>query len=205
MEASVLEHTHTMQNLVTYFAETAAHAEEAAAHAESASDGGILGALGIDVRLLVLQIVAFLILLFVLRKWVYPIFIKAIDERQEAIEAGMKASQEAQKQAEEAEKAIDARLDTARKQADEILAATHKEANALVADAEEKAARRAENIVAEAKSEMKNQLNAARAELKAETRQLVAQATEQIIGEKLDASKDAKLVDKAIDDAKERV
>lgn len=184
-----------MQNYVTNFAEAAS----------GASNGGILGALGIDVRLLILQVVAFLILLFALRKWVYPIFVKAIDERQDAIEAGLKASQEAQKQAEEAEKAIDARLDTARKQADEILAATHKEANAIVGDAEEKAARRAENIVAEAKSEMKNQLNAARAELKAETRQLVAQATEKIIGEKLDASKDAKLVDSAIEHAKERV
>jgi F-type H+-transporting ATPase subunit b len=180
-----------MQSYVTQFA-------------ASGSNGDILGALGIDVRVLVLQTVAFLILLFVLGKWVYPIFIKAIDDRQAAIEAGMKASQEAQKQAEVAEAKVAKELEEARKQADDILAATHKEANVMLTEAEEKAAKRATHIVDEAKADMQNQLESARRELKSETRKLVAEATEQIIGEKLDATKDAQLVDKAITKAKER-
>lgn len=175
--------------LLTTFAEAAA---------ETSSSGSLFEALGIDVRLLVLQLIAFLLLVAALGKWVYPILIKAIDDRQEAMEAGMKASQEAQKQAEEAEKKIVKEITAARKQADEILAATNKEAATIVAEAEAKAARRAETIVAEAKADMNNQLQAARHELKAETRKLVAQATEEIIGEKLDASKNADLVDKAL-------
>lgn len=184
---------HILSNL--YFAAAEGHAEEAAS-------GGLLGTLGIDVRLLVLQTVAFLILLWALKKWVYPILIKAIDDRQAAMEAGIKASEEAKKSAEDAEKKVAKELDAARKQADEILAATHKEAAGIVADAEEKAARRAENIVAEAKADMNNQLQAAREDLKSETRKLVATATEQILGEKIDASKDAKLVDSAIKKAR---
>lgn len=183
-----------MQSYLTQFAQS---------ETESGS-GGILGALGIDVRLLVLQTIAFLILLFVLKKWVYPVFIKAIDDRQAAIEAGLHASQEAQKQAEVAEKKVAEELNEARKQADDILAATHKEANAMLSDAEEKATKRAKNIVDEAKADMQNQLEAARDELKVETRKLVAEATEQIIGEKLDQTKDAKLVDNALANAKGR-
>jgi F-type H+-transporting ATPase subunit b len=161
--------------------------------------GGILGALGIDVRLLVLQTIAFLVLVFALGKWVYPILIKAIDKRQEAMEAGVKASEEAQKIAEKSEKKVAKELKEARKQADEILANTQKEASAMMVDAEEKAARRAESIVKEAKADMDNQLTAAREALKSETRALVASATEKIIGEKIDATKDAKLVDRALE------
>jgi F-type H+-transporting ATPase subunit b len=183
--------------LNTYLAATEAHAEEAS--------GGIFTSLGIDVRLLILQGIAFLVLVWALRKWVYPIFVEAIDKRQEAMEAGIKASEEAQKSAEAAEKKVAKELEDARKQADEILASTQKEAAAIVSEAEEKAARRAENIVAEAKADMNNQLQAAREELKGETRQLVARATEAILGEKIDASKDAKLVDAALKKARGEV
>lgn len=187
--------------LLSQFASEAAHAAEEAA---SKSNDGILGVLGVDVRLLVLQLVAFLILVWALGKWVYPVLVKAIDERQAAMEAGIKASQEAQKQAEAAEEKIGKELKDARKQADEILAATQKEASAIIADAEEKAARRAEHIVTEAKADINNQIQAARDALKAETRTLVAQATEQIIGEKVDAAKDARLVDEALAHAKRK-
>ena len=170
--------------------------------AAESSSPGLFQALGVDVRLLVLQMIAFLVLVWALGKWVYPILIKAIDNRQEAMEAGIKASQEAQKQAEKAEEKIGEELTAARKQADEILAATQKEANALIADAEEKAARRAKNIVEEAKSDMNNQIQVAREALKDETRALVASATEQIIAQKVDSSSDAKLVDAALNRAR---
>lgn len=177
--------------------EAAAAGVETAQHTQEASSG-IFGALGINAELLILQGIAFLLLVWALSKWVYPVFMKALDKRQAEMEAGLKASQEAQKAAEDAEQRVQKQLAAARKQADDILAATNKEAAALLADAEAKAARRAEHIVSEAKADMHNQLQAAREELKAETRSLVAQATEAIIGEKLDAAKDAALVTKAL-------
>jgi F-type H+-transporting ATPase subunit b len=188
--------------LNTYLAHAEVVAETSAPAAEPAKNSDLLGALGIDVRLLVLQMAAFLLLVWALKKWVYPILIKAIDDRQAAMEAGIKASEEAKKVAEKAEEQVAKELEAARKQADEILVATQKEAAAIVGDAEEKAQRRAENIVAEAKADMNNQLQAARESLKAETRDLVARATEQIIGEKVDASKDAHLVDGALKKAR---
>jgi len=184
------------QFLITnYFAATEAAGEQS---------GGLLGALGIDFRLLILQILAFLVLAWALKKWVFPILLRAIDERQEAMEAGLKASQEAQAQAAESEKKVAAELKSARKQADEMLEATQKEAAALLAEAEEKAARRAEAIVNEARADMTTQLNAARESLKQETLELITRATEEIIGEKVDAKKDAQLVSRAIDHAKEQ-
>lgn len=65
---------------------------------ESAS-GSIFDTLGIDGKLLVLQIVAFLILVFALSKWVFPVFIKIVDKRQAAIEESNKAAVEASQHA----------------------------------------------------------------------------------------------------------
>ncbi|PID32011.1 ATP synthase F0 subunit B [Candidatus Saccharibacteria bacterium] len=189
--------------ILTLFAaaETATH--KAAEGAEASA--GILDALGVNPRLLVLQTVAFLLLVWALGKWVYPVFIGALDKRQEEIEAGLQASKEAQKAAESAADQVKQRLADARKQANDILAATQKEATQIVASAEEKAARRAEHITQQAAEDMQNQLRAARRELAAETRTLVAQATEQIIKQKLDPKQDAELIDQALQRAKQKV
>ena len=56
-----------------------------AATAEASADEGILAALGIDWMLLAIQLVAFLVLVWILRKFVYPVFIRIIDEREEKI------------------------------------------------------------------------------------------------------------------------
>lgn len=190
-----------MMQLIPFFAST----EEAAENAEHAVENtSLFGALGIDWRMLLLQIIAFIVLLWVLGKFVYPHLLKAIDKRQEALEAGLNASKAAQEQAKEAEQRVAEELAEARARADDILAASHKEAAALIAEAEEKAARRAETIIEDAKADMSSQLERARQALKTETRQLVAEATEQILGEKIDATKDVQLVDRAIKNAQKQ-
>ena len=179
-------------NIVTLIASTEAHA------AEETHKAGLFEALGIDLRLLILQAVAFLLLVVLLGKFVYPILIRSIDKRHEDIEAGVKAAQEAEKKAAASEQKVAEALREARKQADEVIANGQKEANAMIEAAEAKAAKRAEHLVAEAKSQLDNDVRAARESLKKETVKLVASATEKIIKQKLDASADAKLVDEAL-------
>ena len=53
----------------------------------AAADKDLFSALGIDWRLLILQIIAFLILVVLLGKFVYPWLMKSVDERQAGIEA----------------------------------------------------------------------------------------------------------------------
>ena len=61
-----------MERLVTQFASAEAHATDKA---------DLFGSLGIDWKLLILQSVAFLVLLFVLSKWVYPPLAAMLDKR----------------------------------------------------------------------------------------------------------------------------
>lgn len=169
----------------------------ASAAAEGHSEG-LFSALGIDWKLLIEQALAFLILVFLLAKFVYPALIKAVDGRREQIEAGLKEAQEANEALGKAEEKVADMLAAARKDADEMLARTQQEANTIVSDAEDKAKTRAEQIVADARTQLDTEVRKAREALKKDTVELVALATEKVVGEKLDAQKDGKLITAAL-------
>lgn len=170
----------------------------ASTEAAAESSPGLLEALGIDWKLFVVQGIAFLILVGILGKFVYPILIKSIDARREQIEAGMKEAKEAEEALAKAEAKVSELLAEARKEADDILARTQKEASEVVAIAEGKAKTRADQIVADARAQLDLDVAKAREVLKKDTVELVALATERVVGEKLDAQKDAELVKKAL-------
>lgn len=181
-----------MEDLLLIFASTAAEVGSPE-HSES-----LFSALGIDWKLLVEQALAFLILVVVLAKFVYPALMKAVDSRREQIEAATREAKEAEEKLAEAESKVADLLAEARKEADEMLARTQTEANTVVADAEDKAKVRAEQIVADARQQLDRDVRKAREALKKDTVELVALATEKIVGEKLDAQKDGKLITAAL-------
>jgi len=164
----------------------------------ASSNPGLLQALGIDGKLLVEQALAFLILLAVLAKFVYPALIKSIDTRRSQIEAGVEEAKEAAAALERAEAKVADMLAVARREADDIIERSHKESTAMVADAEEKAKTRADQIVKDARAQLDIDIAKARAALKKDTIELVALATEKVVNEKLDAHKDASLISKAL-------
>lgn len=188
-----------MQELLSLSNLFASEVAAETAHKESQS---LFTALGIDVTLLIEQTLAFLILVFLLAKFVYPALMKAVDSRREQIEAGMKEAKEAEEALAAAEAKVADMLAGARQEADDILARTHQEANSVVADAEDKAKKRAEQIVADARQQLQVDVSKAREALKKDTIELVALATERVVGEKLDATKDAALVKKALAEEK---
>lgn len=164
----------------------------------SESNPGLLEALGIDGKLLIEQTIAFLILVAILGKFVYPALIKAIDNRRDQIEAGQKEAKEASEALEKAEAKVADMLADARKEADDIIARSHKESGAMVADAEEKAKVRADQIVKDARAQLDTEVSKARQALKKDAIELVALATEKIVKEKLDTKKDASLITEAL-------
>jgi F-type H+-transporting ATPase subunit b len=161
-------------------------------------DAGIFGALGIDWRLLVFQTVAFLLLLVFLRKVVYPPLVKALDERQEKIEAGLQAAKEAEENASKSQEEVEKLLKVARKEADGIIATAKSEAVANIEAAEKKAKSKAERIVAQAHEQLEQDVLAARKALRKDTIELVALATEKIAKTKLDTKADATVIESTL-------
>lgn len=172
--------------------------EKAAEHSEESA--GLLGALGIDVALLVQQALAFLVLVLVLAKFVYPALIKSVEARREQIEAAATEAKEAEEKLARAEEKVAGLLTDARKEADDIIARSNSEANRQIVEAEEKARVRAEQIVADAHKQLEADVRKAREALKKDTVELIALATEKVVREKVDTTKDAKLIGKALEE-----
>lgn len=166
------------------------------------TDGGLFGALGIDWRLLILQIVAFLIMVWVLGKFVYPWLMKSVDERQANIEAAAKAAKKAEAAAAESQEETAQLMAQARKEAADIVATAKLEASNLTSATEKKAKLAAEKIVADAHDQLEKDIAAAKRELHNETLELVALATTKVVGETHGAKADQALIKEALKEAK---
>lgn len=164
---------------------------------EEASEG-IFGALGIDWKILILQVIAFGILVFILAKWVYPPILAMLNRRQKLIDDSIKSAREAMAKSEKAADEIAAQMKKARKEADDIISAARQQSEQMLLTAEEEANKRAEVTVASARQQLQRDVEAARKILRRDTANLVALATEKVVGVKVDNVRDAKLIDEAI-------
>lgn len=164
--------------------------------------GDILSALGIDWTLLAIQLVAFLVLVWILGKFVYPVFVRIIDERQDKIEASVKAAEAAEQKAESAQEEVAKLLQEARKEARDIVTTAKDEATAMVEASDKKAKARAEKIVADAHDQIEKDVIAARKALHNDTIELVALATEKVVGKVATAKVDDALIASAVKEAK---
>lgn len=176
-----------MFNILTTFAE--------------AESGGAFGALGIDLRAFLFQLITFVLLLLILRKYAFPVLIRTLEDRRKAVEKSIDQAKQTEDAMKHAEEKMEAVLREARAEASELVEAGNRESAKIVEDAEAKAAKRAEHIVREAQAGVEHELAKAREALKQETAQLVAEATGIIIKEKIDASKNSELVSKSLAEA----
>lgn len=173
------------------------------AKAEAATgDADILSTLGVDVKLLIFQIVAFLILVWLLGKFVFPAFIRIVDKREAAIAESNKAAVEASKQAEKSKEETEKLLAKARAEAKEIVATAKSEADAMQAKSEQRSKEQAERTIANAQEEIAKEILAAKKALHNETIDLVTLATEKVVGASITEKIDNKVVADALKGAK---
>jgi F-type H+-transporting ATPase subunit b len=163
--------------------------------AESATG---IGALGFSVSSLVIQLIVFVLAYIVLRKYAFGPILKVLDERRNTIEKGVKLGEEMQKERAELDRTVTAELHKARQDADAILAEASDAAKTTVRSAEDTARTKAAGIVKEAEANAEQAVKRARKALESELVGLISDATEAIIDEKVDAKKDAALIDKAL-------
>jgi F-type H+-transporting ATPase subunit b len=166
--------------------------------ADTADASGGLGAFNINLKDFIFQLITFVLVLAILRKWVVPAIVATMDKRQAALEQSLKDAKATEEALARAEAKAEEILNRARAQADEAIAEAKKAAKGVVADAENAAGQRANLIIREAESRLAQERDKLRTELRAELAELVADATEKIIHEKLDASRDMSLLERAI-------
>lgn len=158
----------------------------------------VLHKLGIDWKLLIAQGVNFLILLFILKRFVYKPMLAFLDERAGKIESGLQNADAATKRLEEAEK-----------EHKELLTKAQAEARGIVEEALAAAKRRDAEQLEKTKAEVAALLETGQKniqeerertlrEAKEELGALVVMATEKLAGVKIDAAKDNELIQKSL-------
>lgn len=162
---------------------------------ESASG---LGALGVDGKAFVIQLVTFILAFLVLRRYAFEPILKVLHERRETIESGVKLGEEMQKERAKLDDKVAQTIQEARKEADAIMSSAQDSARQAIREAEEKARAKAEGILAAAEDRIIQDTARARNQLEKELVNLISDATEAIIEEKVDAKKDAALIERAL-------
>ncbi|MBI3335324.1 MAG: F0F1 ATP synthase subunit B [Candidatus Portnoybacteria bacterium] len=158
--------------------------------------------LGIDWKLLLAQVVNFLVLLWVLKRFAFKPLQKFLHERQKRIEKGLNDAEYAQGQRE--------KLRTLRAQ---IIAAGQKEAEVVLAEARKKGVKEYEEMIQRGKERAQELLEGAKQEMglektkimheaKSELGALVMMATERVLREKMDEKKDREIIEKALREIK---
>ena len=168
----------------------------------AAEQAGGLSSLGLNVQSFAFQLITFVLVLLLLRKYVYNRLVETLEVRRKAVEESLDKATAAAKELEEAEARVSEMIDKARDEAADIVTLAHKEATMMVEEAETKAGKKAEHIVAQAEARLKQDIQAARTELRHEAAGLVALATEKVLRAKVDSAADKKLIAESLKEAK---
>lgn len=158
--------------------------------------------LGIDAKTLIFQFITFLIVFVVLKKFAVKPIVAMLNKRHETIDDGVRMGMTMEKEKAKFDKKLDAVMRETRHEADKIIANANKEAREIIRDAEKAAQRKTDAMFADAEARIVEESKQAKRKLEKEIVEMVSTATEAIVGEKVDASKDAKLIDKALKDHK---
>jgi len=146
----------------------------------------------------IVVLIAFILVVTVISKFVLPPLNKALTERQEQIRGELEAADQAKADAEEADAERRAALEAARAQARELVAQAQTTADRIVAGATTEGQAVHDRIVASAEAEVVVARQAAVEEVTARVGEIVLAAAERVIGREIKASDHQDLIDEAI-------
>lgn len=155
---------------------------------------------------IVLGTIAFLLLLFVLSKYVFPVFERLHRERVDAIEGGMQRAEAAQREAEQLRSDYQQSLQQARSEAARIRTEAQAERAAIIEQARLEAREAAEQEASRARQRLQADIASARQALVAEVGTLAVDLANRVVGENLSESEvTSRTVDRFMDGLEEQL
>jgi F-type H+-transporting ATPase subunit b len=156
-------------------------------------------------NLLFWEIVCFLVLLFLLIRYVFPPIRKTIDERQKAIEGAIDEAEKTRAEARELLADYRRQLDEARGEARQILDESRKQGEAQRERTRREAREEGERIIARAREEIDRERLSALREIRAEVADMVIGTSERVIGRSLGRDEHERLIYEAMDSLESEV
>ncbi|MGE4499803.1 F0F1 ATP synthase subunit B [Hydrogenovibrio thermophilus] len=137
---------------------------------------------------LLIQILAFVLLIWLVNKVLWGPLSKLMEDRQKRIADGLSAAEKGKHELELAEQRAKEVLKEAKAQAQNVLSQAEKRGSEIVEDAKIKASEEADRIKASAQAELEQEVSRAREELRKEVSTLVVSGAEKILNKEVDAA-----------------
>jgi F-type H+-transporting ATPase subunit b len=160
-----------------------------------------MGALGIDPWGLAVQIIAFLIFIFLFWRYALGPITNMLDERSRRIGESMAAAERMRQEMAAATARNEEVLAEARRQAQQIITQAREVADATVTRAQEEAGRQADEYLARAQATLRQETEQARLQLRQELADLAVMAAGRIVKKELDPATQARLIEETLAEA----
>lgn len=160
-----------------------------------------MSALGVDGWKLAVQLIAFLLFIWILRKYAFAPILATLDKRQERIRESMEAAQRIQTEMQATANRNEEILVQARQDAQHILTSAREAGDATIARAREEAARQSEEYLARAQSTLRSETEQARLQLRQEVAGLAVAAATKIVRKELDPGTQTRLIEETLAEA----
>lgn len=167
-------------------------ATEAVGEAEAA--GGPIGALGINLKLFIAQLINFAVILFVLWRWAYRPLLRVMHERQKTIHDSLDNAKKIETRLEQAEQEYQEKMKQARRDAVRVMEQAEEEAETHLNTMKQKTEAEVVKLVQSAKTKIAEERDGAVRDVRAHAAGLIAGAIEKVLGETMNVERQEKLV-----------
>jgi F-type H+-transporting ATPase subunit b len=164
----------------------------------------VFDAFGVDLPKLFFQVINFLLLLYLLNRFLFKRVIALLDERQAKISKGLEDAETAARDRELARAEREAALDEARKEAGAMIASANKIATDTRDEILAEARADAEKVSARAREEITAEKDRAMAELRVQVADLALEAAGKLVRSDMNASTQRRLVEEFLAETPKR-
>ena len=145
--------------------------------------------------------VVFLVVLFILWKWGFPVIVKMVDERKAFIDESLKKAHEANERLANIQKEGESILQEAREKQAQILKEAAETRDAIVEKAQDKARSEGARLLDEAKAAIEQEKKAAIADIRQQVATLSVEIAEKVLKQNLkDDKSQMDLIDRMLDE-----
>ena len=134
---------------------------------------------------LLIQMTVFALVVLFSMKFIWPMIMEAIEERNKNISDGLAAAEKGQKQLSEAESEVTGLISEAKKQATTILDQANTRASSIVETAKTKGGEERDKIISTAQEEAEHELNKLKEDLKKDLASLAVAGAEKVLSREI--------------------
>lgn len=158
----------------------------------------ILGRIGFDWQVALANLINFLIIFWILKRYAFKPIQEVIAKRRKEIDTGLDQAQEAETELMMAKQKAEGIISEAKQEANTLVSSAKERGDVLVADAQSKATTEHDRIIADGKALAQKELESAEQELEKKAATLVVDGVKKILGDTITEEQNETITKKAL-------